>query len=565
MRITIGKKLSTTFAVIFLLAVLNAVVIYSKVADVRSRQLNIAQVRIPAIQAIDDIRIADQRLVNGLYGSIYLRSDATAADVNRKQIDQSKQRAQEDLVKLKKLGANFFSEADQKRMASIGDYLTQLTAVADVMEHETQGKGAPPKHAVQLLTTDAIPKANRIRDISKDLIASVNEVTDSDNSELAAASRIIVLMLVFCTGSLVIVGGAASWKITRGIVVPLREVVTRAESIAAGDLTGSELVTQSKDEVASLTAAINKMQNSLSETLQSVASTAEQVASASEEISANANQAASGAETQKDQVHQIATAMQEMSATVREVAENSNRAADLARKASQTARDGGVIVDDSLVRMRALADFVHQTARNVQDLGGRSDQIGKIIGVIDDIADQTNLLALNAAIEAARAGEQGRGFAVVADEVRKLAERTSKATKEIADMIQAVQSETRTAVEKMHSGTAQVEKGVEATNRAGESLKQIICQAENVGDMVAQIATATTEQSSAAEQVNANMEQINQLVAESANGAQQSANACEHLSKSALEMEHVVSRFKLAQASAPPAALKAKGAGAGGD
>jgi methyl-accepting chemotaxis protein len=548
MQLTIGKKLFASFALVFVLAILNAIVIHSKVADLRARQLSIAQIRIPAIQYIDDIRIADQRLVNGLYGFIFLRSDAAATEVNRKQIAQSKQRVEEDLVKLKQLSANLFNEEDQKRLASIRNSLSQLTASSDTIQLEPAGKRAASRRSVSLLTTVAIPQANHIRDVSKDLIASVDQITDADNGALAAAGRVIAWMLLVCTCTLVIVGGAASWKITRGIVVPLKSVVSRAESIAGGDLTGPELVTRSKDEVASLTAAVNKMQRSLSETLESVASIAEAVVSTSEEISASANQAAAGAELQKDQVHQVATAMQEMSVTVREVSENSNRAADLAHKASQTARDGGTIVDDTLTRIQAVAVFVDETAKNVHELGGGSDQIGKIVEVIDDIADQTNLLALNAAIEAARAGEQGRGFAVVADEVRKLAERTSKATREIADMIESVQTETRRAVEKMNSGTAQVKAGVESTTRAGESLKQIILQAENVGDVVTQIATATTEQSSATDQVNSNMDEINKLVSESANRAQQAADACGQLSKSALEMEQMVARFNVSRA-----------------
>ena len=209
-----------------------------------------------------------------------------------------------------------------------------------------------------------------------------------------------------------------------------------------------------------------------------------------------------------------------------------------------------MIVENTRTLMRSIADSVRESAKSVQELGSCSDQIGKIVGVIDDIADQTNLLALNAAIEAARAGEQGLGFAVVADEVRKLAERTTKATKEIAEMIQSVQTETSGAVEKMQSGTQQVEKGVEVTAKAGASLKQIIGQAEHVGEVVTQIATAANEQWSATEQVNNNMEQINKLVAESAEGAQQSAKACEQLSSLALELQKLVSRFQLGQQTA---------------
>ena len=357
-----------------------------------------------------------------------------------------------------------------------------------------------------------------------------------------------VMLILTCLG--LVVGAVVAVLIARSVVAAISRMVALIQEVAANNLAIEDMEVTSQDEVGQAGSALNTMKNSLRATMQSIASTAEHVASASEQISASATQMANGGETQKDQVHQVATAMQEMAATVHEVSKSCDKASESAHKASQTACEGGAIVEDTLTLMRSIADSVRDSAKSVQELGSRSEQIGKIVGVIDDIADQTNLLALNAAIEAARAGEQGRGFAVVADEVRKLAERTTKATKEIAEMIRSVQTETRGAVEKMQSGTQQVEKGVEVTARAGASLKQIIGQAEHVGEMVTQIATAANEQSSATEQVSSNMEQINKLVAESAEGAQQSAKACEQLSSLALELQNLVSRFQLGQQTA---------------
>jgi len=199
-----------------------------------------------------------------------------------------------------------------------------------------------------------------------------------------------------------------------------------------------------------------------------------------------------------------------------------------------------------LTQMRSISESVSGTAKKVGELGRSSDQIGRIAGVIDDIADQTNLLALNAAIEAARAGEQGRGFAVVADEVRKLAERTTTATKEIAGMIVTIQDGTKGAVKAMEIGSQQVEEGVTSTARAGESLHEIIRMSEEVGSMITQIATAATQQSGATADVNRTMEQIAQLVKESAVAAQQSAKACQDLSELALTLQNMVGSFKLA-------------------
>jgi methyl-accepting chemotaxis protein len=364
-----------------------------------------------------------------------------------------------------------------------------------------------------------------------------------DEEHSAASTNQIVEIVLAMTG--LVIGVATAIFVARSIARNVARMLTMIQAVSTNNLAVQDLEVVSKDELGQASIALNRMKNSLHELVQSIAATAEHVASASEEISSSASQQSQGAVNQRDQAAQVATALQEMSATVLQVSEHSNKAAEAARHASETAHHGGSIVEETLTKMRVIAESVGGTARKMVELGKSSDQIGRIIGVIDDIADQTNLLALNAAIEAARAGEQGRGFAVVADEVRKLAERTTTATKEIARMIKNIQDETKSAVTAMEHGTTQVEEGVVSTVQAGDSLKEIIRMAEQVGEMISHIATAATQQSSATEEVNNNMEQIAKLVKESADGAHQSAKACQDLSELALDLQKMVGNFKL--------------------
>ena len=489
-----------------------------------------------------------------IFRNVEARINDQKSEVRGFLLDNSRQEEIERYANNSRILADDFSKLESLVITEKGrQMLAQLRegwegydrVMKQVIELQRSGK---TREAVQLLYQ---PQTVALRDQMAKAIAALVErgeqiATSTRRDEKAAQSRAATLLLAFVITGL-IVGLAMNIYIARNITGRVFQMVAMIEAIAGNDLSREDMTIRNRDEIGRAGTLLNGMKNNLRQIMQSIAATAEQVASASEQISASAAEMANGGETQRDQVHQVATAMQEMAATVHEVSENCNKASESAHKASQTAHEGGVIVQDTLTLMRSIADSVRDSAKSVQELGSRSDQIGKIVGVIDDIADQTNLLALNAAIEAARAGEQGRGFAVVADEVRKLAERTTKATKEIAEMILSVQTETRGAVDKMQSGTRQVEKGVEVTAKAGTSLKQIIGQAEHVGEMVTQIATAANEQSSATEHVNNNMEQINKLVAESAEGARQSSQACEQLSSLAFELQNLVSRFQLGQ------------------
>ena len=364
-----------------------------------------------------------------------------------------------------------------------------------------------------------------------------------NGSELYASSRYWIIGCMTCA---VLAGFGMATAMGRVISIAMIRMLTQMQEIAANNLSVDDIQVNSDDEIGQACVALNTMKNNLRDVIQTIATTAEHVASASEEISSSANEQSQSARAQKDQTSQVAVAMQEMSATVRQVSDNSASATEASRRAAESAREGGGIVEDVLGKMRGIAESVQGTVRKMEELGKSSLQIGRIAGVIDQIADQTNLLALNAAIEAARAGEHGRGFAVVADEVRKLAEGTTSATKEIAQMIKSIQDGTKTAVGAMQEGSTQVEVGVKFTGRAGESLRQIIQMSERVGEMIVQIATAATEQSRASDEINQNMGRIATLVNQSADGAQHSAKACQNLSGLALDLQKMVGNFRLA-------------------
>jgi methyl-accepting chemotaxis protein len=285
---------------------------------------------------------------------------------------------------------------------------------------------------------------------------------DSTNIEVIA---VLVLAIVLSLGLSIFLRGL--------ILAPVKRTVAAIQSVADGDFT-KRIDIDSKDEIGEMAGDFNRLIERLSDTLREVKGTSGRVAAAADQLYSNSERMATGAEQVAAQTATVATAGEEMAATSQEIAQNCHVAADRGDDANRSARAGATVVGDTVQGMQRIAARVQSSAKTVEALGDRSNQIGEIIGTIEDIADQTNLLALNAAIEAARAGEQGRGFAVVADEVRALAERTTKATKEIGVMIKSIQQETRSAVAAMEEGVKEVDTGTARAEKSGQALQEIL-------------------------------------------------------------------------------------------
>lgn len=368
---------------------------------------------------------------------------------------------------------------------------------------------------------------------------------EQEVSEFSAPARAMVMNTFWVGAGVAVVVVVASLLFALVLTRPIRDLIARLRDMAEGegDLT-QRMDDQRKDEMGAVARYFNQFVQQIESMVAELGAVSDGVAAAATQIAASSEEMAQGMDGQTRQITQISSAVEEMSASSVEVARKSADAVNAADSAGQSAHAGGEVVKDTIDVMQAINGAVDASASSVRELGKLGEQIGQVIEVINDIADQTNLLALNAAIEAARAGEHGRGFAVVADEVRKLADRTTKATEEVAQSITAIQTGTLQAVDRMEAGTDQVQAGVVRASEAGDTLEQIVASAQNVSGMIQSIAAAAEQQSAASEEVSRSTEQMATVAQEAGEGAKQAAMAATDLSQQAEQMRALVGRFK---------------------
>ncbi|WP_018929167.1 methyl-accepting chemotaxis protein [Pseudomonas umsongensis] len=374
-------------------------------------------------------------------------------------------------------------------------------------------------------------------DVSKKLTTSQTAVRDADT---AHAKNLLLMATVLASAF----GLFAAWAITRQIVIPLSQTLKVAERVAAGDLSHN-LISERQDELGQLQRAMQSMTLGLRELIGGISDGVTQIASAAEELSAVTEQTSAGVNSQKVETDQVATAMHEMTATVQEVARNAEEASEAAVAADQQAREGDRVVGEAIAQIERLALEVGNSTAAMGDLKRESDKIGSVLDVIKSVAQQTNLLALNAAIEAARAGEAGRGFAVVADEVRSLAQRTQKSTEEIEELIVGLQTGTQQVATIMDNSRSLTDSSVELTRRAGGSLESITRTVSAIQSMNQQIAAAAEQQSAVAEEINRSVLNVRDVSEQTSAASEETAASSVELARLGTHLQMLVGRFKV--------------------
>ncbi len=537
-HMNIAPRAFLGFAFIGALMLFLGVFALSQLGKMRSATQDITLSSVPSIRALDEftqltlrLRVLSYRLLTNREPEVQQKT-LEAFELRNQQI-RAAQGVYEKLI-----------EGNEERVA-YDEYVRLLAQYHQIEERMKSLSRAGQVDALRgLLNTELLSNSEQVNSVLTRLLDLNNKMVVATNrdaeDQYTSAFSMVVGLLIIATALTILF----AWLLTRSITLPIAQALEAAEAVAEGNLT-RPIKVDGNDEAGRLLAAMAKMQDKLRDTLQRIAGSATQLASAAEELNAVTDESARGLTQQNNEIEQAATAVNQMTSAVEEVARNAVSTSQASREATTSAGDGRDLVQETVSAIERMSGEVQATATLISDLANESRDIGKVLDVIRGLADQTNLLALNAAIEAARAGEAGRGFAVVADEVRALAHRTQQSTSEIERMIGSIQSGTEHAVDSMRNSTERAESTLSIAKGAGLSLDTINTAIVEINERNLMIASAAEEQAQVAREVDRNLVNIRDLSVQSATGASQTSAASNELSRLAVDLNGMVGRFRL--------------------
>ncbi|AWQ86965.1 methyl-accepting chemotaxis protein [Pseudomonas aeruginosa] len=535
-RIAIAPRAIIGFAIIALLLVALGLFAHTRMGSLNRAAEEIGEVWLPSVEASGQLSNLMSELRLGEMNHVLLH------DMQR--MEQQEQRMDSIVAALAKV------EHDYRPLLALDEERQLLDQFVQRQQEYLEGHTAllalsrqnRTEEASSLMGGAQLQRYEQVQQTLKQLIGVNREAARASVEDAAEvysrSSRAILLVLLVALAASV----SIAWLLTRSIVVPIRQAVNCADRIAAKDLTG-EIVGEGRDEPAQLMNAMRSMQASLHDTIEQIGDSATLLASAAEQLNAVTEEGNRSLSRQNDEIEMAATAVNEMSAAVEEVARNSSSTAEASSLSEQAASNGRARVEQTVRSIRQMNQEIGQTARLVEGLASQAQDIGKVLDVIRAIAEQTNLLALNAAIEAARAGEQGRGFAVVADEVRALAHRTQQSTHEIEGMIASVQAGTDTAVSAMRENDQRARQMLDEAEAADHALGEIAEHATRINERTLVIASAAEEQAHVAREVDRNLVNIRDVAVQTTQGAEQTRGASHELSRLANDLKGMIGRF----------------------
>ncbi|MBD8568545.1 methyl-accepting chemotaxis protein [Pseudomonas viridiflava] len=537
-NMNIAPRAFLGFAMIGALMLILGVFALSQMSKIRSATEVLADNNVPSIKSLDRfaevsirLRVLSYRLLVNREPEIQQKTIELLA-MRNKQINDA-QAIYEKLI----------SDSNERNL-----YNQYVQLLGQYRELESRMKTLTLANKVDelqdLLNKDMLSNSDQMNAVLIKLVeintAQLMQVKKQAAEEYESAFDMVIALLVAAT----LLTLVFAWMLIKSITTPIAVALHAAETIAQGNLT-QPIKVDGTDEAGRLLQAMKTMQDKLRDTLQRISGSATQLASAAEELNAVTDESARGLVQQNNEIEQAATAVNEMTSAVEEVARNATSTSEASRNATASAGDGRDLVLETVGAIERMSGDVKETAELIGNLANESRDIGKVLDVIRGLADQTNLLALNAAIEAARAGEAGRGFAVVADEVRALAHRTQQSTSEIERMIGSIQGGTEQAVTSMRNSTERAESTLSIAKGAGLALDTINIAVEEINERNLVIASAAEEQAQVAREVDRNLVNIRDLSAQSTTGANQTSAASTELSRLAVDLNSMVGRFAL--------------------